>query len=388
MIFMNRRITRRIRPIALNAVQTGLKSFSNVIISLLIIRLFSETLWGEVVFYFIFIDLAFNIIDWGSKNYLLLKFSERPDQMRQQWQESLFTRFFLPVLGIIVLIFLPISFIIKVAIIIWAVGRYIYSSLEPVINYQRDYKFSIVAESGSLLVIVIPLLFLDNLRVGDILIAYAIAFVLRALLAGLHYRKFFRKYSFVFSRKFIFSAFPFLLMGLSGILLSRADLYLVAALLPKAALGQYQVLNSLLLFGIFSISWLLTPFEKNIYRLKPASLKKLQYKMVLYGFPASIGLMLFIFIFLKFIFLFEFSFTIYFLGFLYLYSFFLYLIRLYYFSKKNKQHVAVAFSAVAGGVNILAGLILIPGMGISGALTAAVIGQLCLILLLFQTALD
>ena len=385
---MNKRFTRRIRPIALNAVQTGLKSFSNVIISLLIIRLFSETLWGEVVFYLIFIDLAFNIIDWGNKNYLILKFSERPDQLRLQWQESIITRFFLPLLAITVLLFLPILFLVKIAIIIWIIGRYIYSSFEPVINYQRDYKFSIVAESVSLIVILIPLLLLDDLRVGDILFTYAVTFIVRALLAGLVYRYFFQKFSFRFSRKFLFSAFPFLLMGLSGLLLSRADLYLVAALLPKSALGQYQVLNSLLLFGLFSISWLLTPFEKNIYRLRPASLKKLQYKMILFGFPASIGLMLFIFIFLQFIFLFEFSFTIYFLGFLYLYSFFFYLIRLYYFSKKNKQHIAVTFSIAAGVVNILTGLILIPSMEIAGALMAAVIGQLCLILLLFQTPLD
>jgi len=71
-------------------------------------------------------------------------------------------------------------------------------------------------------------------------------------------------------------ALPFALVGLAGMAASRADLWLVTALLPAAALATYQVLQNLLLALQATGAWLLQPSVRALYRAGDATVRRVE----------------------------------------------------------------------------------------------------------------
>src|SRR5688572_1393605 len=70
-----------------------ISSFSNLLISLVIIHTHSIQLWGELISFTLFLDLGFSIINWGQIPYLNREFSLHPDRISKNLISSITSRF-------------------------------------------------------------------------------------------------------------------------------------------------------------------------------------------------------------------------------------------------------------------------------------------------------
>src|SRR5215212_8668725 len=122
----------RIKIIIAGGLARFITSFTNLFISLVIIRFVSPELWGEIVYYLLFLDLCFIVISWGNGPYLSTVFSLHPQKIKEGWFTSSSARSILLILFIVVISFSSFPSSLKWTMIAWSVGRYIYQSFESI----------------------------------------------------------------------------------------------------------------------------------------------------------------------------------------------------------------------------------------------------------------
>src|SRR5688572_13127167 len=110
---MQQAIRRRLLTVATSALFRLLISFGNVIVSLIIVRLYSPKLWGDMVYYLLLLDFGFVAINWGHSFYLSRQFSENPQLISNNFQKAFVSRSYILILFVIVIFLLPVSVHIK-----------------------------------------------------------------------------------------------------------------------------------------------------------------------------------------------------------------------------------------------------------------------------------
>ncbi|MCZ6703492.1 MAG: hypothetical protein O6940_10685, partial [Ignavibacteria bacterium] len=279
---MNSKILKRLKIIFLSGVSNLSISLSNLLISYLVIFFISPEFWGSVVYVLITFDFAFNVISWGNRPYLIREYSLYPKDISQRWQGSFLYRTILLLIFLVIILLLGYSPQITSSLIIWAIARFIYQSFEALIQYNRNFPFSIFIELTSLAIIIIPVMILkSDLDLSTIIYLYTTGVGFKAVTELLYYRKtIFKKIQVGFNIKnitnYYSTSFPFLLLTFSGMLQTRMDLYIVAVFLSRVEVGKYQVLVGFLIFSQYIGSLFLSPFARNIFRLSRKALNKLE----------------------------------------------------------------------------------------------------------------
>ena len=139
-----RKLLRRAWVVAQNSLNGLLQPLLNIAISLLVVRITSDTLWGEFVAVLIGVQLGGQIAAWGSREYLLRAFSRQPDQIRALWQDALGAR--LPLLLLVVvgwILYYPAHIL---PVLLWGIAAFWYASFDPVLIYRRWFLFALGAE--------------------------------------------------------------------------------------------------------------------------------------------------------------------------------------------------------------------------------------------------
>jgi len=359
-----------------------LASFGTVIVSLVIVRIQSPALWGQVVAYVILIDLGFSIVGWGATPYLVREFSLFPKNRIAAWSRATASRSLLLVALLLFIALFPAAGTLRLTLIVWAVARFIYQSFEPVVQFDRPFVFSLLVELGAICVILVPALLLRGQLTVQIVVAlFALGMVLRALASAWRFRSTIRWAQP--SRQFFLDAWPFLLLMFSAMLQQRADLYNVALFLNHGDVGTYQVFSSLLLFCHFLASMLLSPFAKNIFRLPERTFVKLERRFMSSGTVLSGLSIAAVYGVVHYLYRLDVPTGMYLWGYFYILIYYLYALRNYAFGKAGKQ-VQVSLFTLAGSVaNLSLGALMTPRFGLEGALAAATLSQ-CLVLSLYH----
>jgi len=234
------KIFKRAKIILLGGLNRISGLLNNLVASYLIIFYTSADFWGGVVYVIIIIDFAFNFVNWGNRPYLIREFSLDPQKISRNWRESLVYRSWLLVVFLVVIAWLPYAWEIKSLLMLWSIGKFIYQSYEAIVQYQRNFTFSLASEAMGLLILVIPILWWrSDLTLYTVVGLYTLSISVRAILNTIRYRAFFASTEpatpslsplkfFQSSKAFLIDSFPFLLLTLSGMLQSRTDLYCVA----------------------------------------------------------------------------------------------------------------------------------------------------------------
>jgi O-antigen/teichoic acid export membrane protein len=130
------------------------------------------------------------------------------------------------------------------------------------------------------------------LTLETLLLVYAAANLLKAGLLWRRFRAEARPARWVGpSLRWLRAAFPFFLLGFSGLLQSRVDLYFVSAYLPPGEIGRYQVFINFMIYLQSGAGLILVPFLKALYRLTYSRLVSLSLRMLaLGGLVAGIAL--------------------------------------------------------------------------------------------------
>ncbi|MGB0403675.1 MAG: hypothetical protein ACPGEG_06210 [Salibacteraceae bacterium] len=368
---------KRLGFITLETINHFSKAAFTSLISLVVIRNTGEEVWGSFVPFLIGVELALTLLNWGQKPYLLRSFSLESFSISKSWSISFWSRLilFLPIL--VLLGFMPYSAEIIGYCLAWTGMRFFTHSLEPVVQYSRTYLTSIVSEVLALIVAVGILLLSEEITLTVLFNAMVFSSLSKAVVlfiilprGQLNMPKWFE------IKSFLFSAFPFFLLGFVGLLQSKVDLYLVSWLMPKVQIAFYQVLIGFLIILQTSAFVIIGPFQKNIYRMSSESLRQVKQQFLWLGiiivtFGSVISVIL-----LKWLYLFDVDFFIAPLIVFYVLPSFWYMLESQVLIK-HKELYYLSFSAV---LSTLLGAIIIyftiQSYGVMGALIGGITSRL------------
>lgn len=376
---------RRLELIGINSANSLVLPIFNTAVSLLVVRLASSELWGEFVTVMLVVQLSTHLIAWGNREYLLRAFSREPNRIAALWQSSLVTRSLL-LIGFILLVSAagwPLAR--AVLVIVWAAAFVIYQSHEVVIVYRRAFAFSLGVETITFTALLIAIVVSREALSLDRLIAFFAAMVVaKAALLLWHFRSTTLIDPALASRvnvRYFRLALPFMLVGLTGLINSRIDLYSVSLLLPPADVGRYEIFSGLLLYFQAGANFILLPFVKSLYHLEYAAILRLARRLFMVGVvlvgPFLVGVALL----LRVLYHIDMPLLFYVFGGLYVLPMYYYLPLIYALYKADQQSTVLAVSSAGIVLKLAANLLLLPRLGLPGAIVSvAVIQWLILVL--------
>lgn len=366
---------QRIQLVVVNIIKQVMGQVFNLILSLLILRMYSKELWGGFSSYFLFIAIATVVISWGNKEFLLREFSKTPNKIEENFHSIFSTRMLLLLpLVIVTLLIFPLN--VSGFFVLWIISAYISQSLEVFWIYRRDYSKSILIEIGSFLFL-IGLLRYNALTSNRLIEFYAYYQCVRSLLYALIYFDILKKFQFRLNPGYFYASFSFFALGIVGFLQSRIDFVMVVFFENDKNTAIYQVISTYFILIHALGTFLIFPFMKNIYRLGEHSVASFQkFISLISPFVVTFCLLMF-FVIARYIYHFELDFHYYLLGFLITFPPYLYTITILMLYKENKQQVVLRVGLMAIVLNSLVSFALLYfGLGLKGALIGSAVGQL------------
>jgi len=364
------------------------------LVSYLVIRQAGLAQWGAFVTVLISVQLAGHGLSWGNKEYLLRAFAREPATLAAVWQQSLITRalLLLPLWGVLAL-FLPVT--LWGWLFLWLVGLLIYQSHDVLVVYRKTFTFAALVEAVSAAILVAGVLWWgEAITVRRLTALFALAFLVKGVAFGARFRRDTGLLSFssrgersqsrsvgINLRYFSF-AFPFFLLGFSGLLQSRIDLYVVDYFLSATEVGRYQVFINLLIYLQAAANIILLPFVKAIYRLDYDVIAAIGRRLFALGaviLPPALG---FVYLILRFLYEIEFSLPFYLWGFLIVWPLFYYLPIIYALYKANRQNVVIGVNLAGAALNLVLDLWLLPRLGLIGVVASEAVVT-CIILVVY-----
>jgi O-antigen/teichoic acid export membrane protein len=355
----------------------------NSVVSLLVIRLTSPALWGEVVQALILVQLGAHVVAWGSKEYLLRAFSLNPAGLAREWQSSLMTRSLLVVPWCLLVLALPWPGERALLVVAWGLAAMLVQAFDPLVAYRRDFVYAGIVEAGVVLAAVAAILAIGpalELHAGIAILAGAT--LLRALFLVARYRRDVlggrgpgAGWSGSLDRGYFVRAQSFFLLGFSGMLQSRVDLYCVSLLLPREEVAQYQVFSNLLTYVQALSAFTLAPFLRALYRLPLDAVPRIAARLLAFGLvllgPALVSAHLV----LAHLYGFHFPFAYFVTGALFVLPIYFYLPFIYALYRVDQQTTVLRINllgVLAGGILALA---LVPSLGMLGGVAASAAAQ-------------
>jgi O-antigen/teichoic acid export membrane protein len=371
-----------------NSINSLVVPLLNVFISAIVINRYSATLWGEFVQIFIVVQFVVHLIAWGNKEYLLREFSRDPVSIPIQWQTSLSTRLVLVGVAASALLISGYQQPLAPLLILWGLSQVLYQSMESIIVYRKDFPFVVLVEVFSFLVMVIVLLFsTKNFTLNGLISLFASLTSIKALLLLFRHQRYTlppfaspMRLSQLIDPRYYLLAFPFFLLSFSGMLNSRVDLYSVRFLLTPEELARYQVFINMLIYIQAVAAFILTPFIKHIYRMDRTSVQKISINLLRLGVFIAVPALVSINLVLTKLYNFQFSFHFFVLGFLFVIPIYYYLPIIYIMFRMNRQRLVLVANLTGIAINLLLNIILIPSLGLIGALLSTTVVRLIVLI--------
>ncbi len=379
---VSKKHSRRARAILTNSISSLLPPALNIAVSTLVVRAASVELWGQFVRLLIVLNFGVYIVAWGNKEFLLRAFSRTPAHIGRNWQTSLITRMLLFGGLCLVLAWMDWPLVQRVWAMVWALGLVVAQSNEALIIYHKDFGFSILVEMGAMGLIAGGILALNgNLTVDKLAALFGGTHLLRAGILTLRYRRYTLPRETAspiqsrFSPAFFPLAFPFFLLGFSGMLQSRMDLCAVNFYLSERDVGQYQVFISLMIYLQALANFILLPFVKNLYRLERASIRRISVRLTVFGvlfLAPALGAAA---LALRFVYALTLPPAFFIIGGLFVLPIYYYLPIIYRLYKENRQNTVLWVNLIGIAVNFALNMLLLPRFEALGAITATAASQ-------------
>ncbi len=374
------RIIKRSKFVGLETTNFVLRPIHTSLVSLIIIRLFDVELWGSFVIFLVGVELLTNLFNWGQKPYLLREFSLSPNTIGQQWSRATFAR--LPMLFLIVIFLwvVPSFQAYFFPLLLWIFFKWFAFLFEPIIQFHRKYKWSIIAELAAITTALTSIFFFkEGMQLTDVIYLFVLSSGVRCLvLLPLLSEWKASPFSVKLLRTELLLAFPFFALSIAGLLQTKGDLYVVTYLLSKQDLASYQIILSFLLLGQSFSAIVLGPFQKNIYRWQGRNFQKLKKSYLQIGLATTLVFSIALYYGLKYVYLIDLPLSYMLLFFMYLYPLFLYFIESQILLKHKNEKQLLRYNIVASGCNIVLSLVLVSLYGMSGALLGGIACRLIL----------
>lgn len=382
-----KKLLRRTSEVVFNFLRVVQTPLLNTLFSLIIVRFFATTLWGELSEIILWVTLFVQLFLWGTKDYTLIEFSRQPRHIASIWWTGMISRLLFIIPGIIFfLLYFDGSAPLRNATIIFFISRGIYLSFESLIIYFRYFSFSFSLEAISFLLLVGILSFINADQI-QVKILWLLAFVeiLKLILSFFRFSKFLvtERISILPDFKVLLASLPFFLIVMSGFLQSRMNQFCINSMLDSVEIARFQIINNFNLLISALPSILITPYLKNLYHSGSKILIKLPNLLIKWSLiivPLSV---LISWTFVRFIYKLPYSNMELLASLLYCIPVFFYSSIIYFFFKQNKSYLVVIFSLIGAVITLLSSMIFIKILGLTGGLLAGLTGQILMSVLYY-----
>ena len=372
-----RKLVPRVARVIASAAERLAAPLGGALISLAAIRRASVETWGGLVEIMVVVQLAAHLVGWGNREILIREFSRSPARIATTWKSSLITRLSLVAPIGVAAALAPWPGRLTLFGALWCLGLIGVQSMESLIVYRLDFLHAALVEvAGSLLVLALVWNAASPPTAMDLATWFALASWLKlAALLLRHRRSTFDGGAGRFDPTYFRRALPFFLLGLTGLLQSRADLYAATWLLPAETLGSYQVLLTMLVLLQSGSAFLLAPVTRALYRLRHHSILRLSRRLLTVGlFVVATGLVGIHFA-LDHLYRNPLSLCLLLLGGAMILPSYYYLPSIYELFRNSRQTAVVRINLAAAAWSFVLSLLLLPVLGLAGALLAAATAQ-------------
>jgi O-antigen/teichoic acid export membrane protein len=366
------KLRRRAGLVVTNSLHNVLPMLLTPLVSLLVIRQTSAAIWGTFVAVLITVQLGVHLVAWGNDTYLLREFSRHPAGMADAWQSCLRTRLALFVgLALLAALLYPQA---ASWVVLWGLALVLHQSCAVLITYRRDFLFAAAVELAGLAVMVTAVFYAGQAITPDWLLRlFALTTLAKATILLLRYRAIVWVGNGRFQPHYFLLALPFFLLGFGGMLNSRIDLYIIAFYFPAEEVGIYQVFSSFLLYIQALAGFILLPFVKTIYRLPYAAIRRMARALLGLGILIVPIAMIALSFLLSRLYGILLPSAFYWLGGLAALPLFYFSPIIYALYKAEKQTTVLLVNLLGIGSTLILNLILLPHLGLIGAIVAMVL---------------
>lgn len=305
---------RKLKKIGINTLRGVLLPVFNFCILSYGILKFGKTDWGIILNILVWTSLFTFLINWGNQNYLIKKFSFNPSKIYTDFYTNFFSRFLLVFLCFPIFFIYPYEKALFVFLII--ILNVLASSFDSLYVFKQQFKQQLVVDFIGFLLLFVSFFFLTEFSVLNILIFYCFAYFLKSILSFFVLKLDKANFHFKISLNELKMSFPFFLIGLSGLLNSKIDLFFANSVLDSEKIAIYQTLTTsfILLHAVPGLATM--SVSKHIMRASEKSLLKVEKILLLLAVPISLSGSFTIAVFLKFVLKIEIEWYYFLIGFL------------------------------------------------------------------------
>lgn len=364
---------RKLITIGINTIQGFANPAFNFLIVVSGVKIFGKTDWASLINVMLWVLFTTFMFGWGNRDHLLRKYSEDPGKMYHAFFSNFLSRCLLLPFALLLFLFFPTE------IAIWAIVlvllTFIYSSLSTLVVYHQKFGAQLFAEISAFGIIFGSLFYFENFNLETFLKIYASAFIIKLIVLSLQMNFWKEPFSAKISIQEFKAGLPFFVLGLSGWLISKVDIYAVDFYLEKSQLSEYQILITAFLMLQALSAYITIPFTKHVYRVSEEVVQKIKHKLYIVSLPLTILGGFIIWFVMEYIVVLGFSYEYYILGGLIALPCYFYTLNIMELMKNHKERIIIYISFFGVFVNISLIFLLIENYEIFGVLLSVCITQ-------------
>jgi O-antigen/teichoic acid export membrane protein len=376
---MNRLVT-----IVINTVRGFSNPLFNFLIVIFGVRIFGKTDWASLINIMLWIFFISFVLGWGNRDFLLRKYSQEPGKMYSAFFSNLISRSLLLPISLILFLFYPIQ--IAFWAILLVVLIFCYSSLSTLVVYHQKFRAQLTAEIIGFVIIIGNIFYLETFELETFLTIYTLAITVKLCVLSLQLKFWKEPFTAKISIQEFKNGFQFFVLGFSGWIFSKIDIYVVDFYMEKSQLAEYQLLITAFLMLQALAAYITIPFTKHVYRVTSKVLKKMKYKLYLAALPLTLFGGFAIWFIMEYFVELGFSYEYYMVGCLIALPCYFYTINIMELMKNHKERIIIYISLIGLLVNITLIYFLIETHEIFGVLLSVCITQ-WVVLIIYKTYL-
>ncbi|MEZ4722590.1 MAG: hypothetical protein R2813_12015 [Flavobacteriales bacterium] len=273
-------ISKRAIPVLTSALWQLSPSISSLLVSLVVIHSYGAAVWGSIVPYIVWQQIAVSLLAFGNKDYLQRKLAENATEINALFTSNFVQRTALLLVFLVgvLLIDLNGSFLLFSLMV---VGRFLQQSVDIWVLKQRTFQVFLYVDIAILAAQIVLISILE--REEFVLTLIAVGFALRGVLSIGFYLK-----QFDFSNFSILGlgdSYKYALINTLALVSTRVDLLMIMQVfkVSDAFLGIYQLLMAFL-WNFRAISgYISSPYVPHFYRMSQSAKKHLANLMAYSG---------------------------------------------------------------------------------------------------------
>ncbi|WAC03785.1 hypothetical protein N7U66_10400 [Lacinutrix neustonica] len=368
----------RLLTIGMNTIRGFANPAFNFLIVIFGVKIFGKNDWASLINVMIWVFFLTFILGWGNRDHLLREYSKAPGKMYDAFFSNLLSRSLLLPLALLLFLFFPVHIALWAVLLV--VLTFAYASLSTLIIYYQNFSAQLLAEAAAFIIIFGSVFYFETFDLEIFLIVYTIAIVTKLVVLTVQMNFWKEQFSATLSIQEFKSGFPFFVLGLSGWLMSKVDIYIVDFYLHQSQLAEYQLLITAFLMLQALASYITIPFTKHIYRVSDKVVQKMKNKLYTAALPlTSFGVFSIWIILEKFVKL-GFTYHYYVLGSLIALPCYFYTLNIMELIKAHKESTIIYISLFGFFINISLIFLLIETYEILGVLISVCITQWMMLL--------